>query len=67
MLLEINKLETVTNFAKRKSLSRQHVYRLAQNNEFTLIMIDNIAFIYNDEKSENFVRKRKEKLSKSGG
>ena len=65
MLIEIDKLETVSNFAKRKNLSRQHVYRLAQKDEVTLVMIDDIAFIYRDEKSENFERKRKEKLNKS--
>jgi hypothetical protein len=57
--LDINKLETVTNFAKRKSLSRQHVYRLVDNNELTMVKIDGIAFIFLDSKANAFVRKRK--------
>lgn len=61
MLIETEKLETVTKYAKRKNLSRQHVYRLANNKELTMITIDDISFIYMDEKAENFVRKRKAK------
>jgi hypothetical protein len=64
MLVEIEKLISVTNFAKKKNLSRQHVYRLANNEELTLIMIDDVAFILIDEKAVNFVRKRKEKIYK---
>jgi hypothetical protein len=37
MKIDINMLITVTNFASLKKLSRQHVYRLAENNELTLI------------------------------
>lgn len=57
--MNIDKLVTVTNFSKRKSLSRQHVYRLAENNELTLVKIDGIAFIYLDSKAIEFERKRK--------
>lgn len=61
MKVEIEKLETVTNYAKRKNLTRQHVYRLAANGELTLIHIDSVAFIYLDEQALDYVRKRKRK------
>jgi hypothetical protein len=59
MKIDIDKLVTVSNFANEKKLSRQHVYRLADNEELTLIKIDNIAFILLDTKANNFERKRK--------
>jgi len=61
MLVEIDKLITVMNYSKNKKISRQHVYRLANNNEITLVTIDNVSFVYMDEKTEHFKRKRKEK------
>lgn len=64
MKVEIEKLITVSNYAKQKGLSRQHVYRLASSNELTLIQIDEIAFILLDEKSEGYTRKRKERTKK---
>ena len=59
MKIDIDKLVTVSNFANEKKLSRQHVYRLADNEELTLIKIDNIAFIFLDNKANEFERKRK--------
>ena len=59
MKIDIDKLVTVSNFANQKKLSRQHVYRLAENEELTLIKIDNIAFILLDNKANEFERKRK--------
>jgi len=59
MKIDIDKLVTVSNFAIEKRLSRQHVYRLANNEELTLIKIDNIAFILLDIKANEFERKRK--------
>jgi len=59
MKININNLITVTNFANKKNLSRQHVYRLAENEELTLIKIDNVAFILLDKKANEFERKRK--------
>lgn len=64
MLIDIEKLETITNYAKKKNLSRQHVYRLAENDELTIMRIDEVAFIYLDEKALNFERKRKIKSRK---
>lgn len=46
------------------SLSRQHVYRLAAKNEITLVKIDGAAFVYMDEKTRGFERKRKNKNSR---
>jgi len=59
MKIDIDKLVTVSNFANKKKLSRQHAYRLAENQELTLIKIDNIAFILLDSKANEFERKRK--------
>ena len=58
MKIDLDKLLTVSNFAFLKGLSRQHVYRLVENNELTLIKIDGISFIFMDEKATDFVRKR---------
>jgi len=59
MKIDIDKLITVSNFAIDKKLSRQHVYRLAENEELTLIKIDNISFILLNNKANDFERKRK--------
>lgn len=61
MKINIDKLRTVSNFAILKGLSRQHVYRLIENKEITLITIDGISFIFMDEKAIDFVKKRNEK------
>ncbi|NCO64662.1 MAG: hypothetical protein GW772_13050 [Flavobacteriia bacterium] len=58
MTVNIDKLMTVSNYANLKELSRQHVYRLVQNNELTLIEIDGIKFILLDEKAVDFAKKR---------
>lgn len=59
MQIEINNLLTIAHFAKNKGLSRQHVYRLAENEELTLIKIDDVAFILLDHKAAAFERKRR--------
>jgi hypothetical protein len=58
--MEINtkKLLTISNFALLKGLSRQHVYKLIENKELTLVLIDGVSFILIDEKAIDFVRKR---------
>jgi predicted ATP-dependent serine protease len=58
--MEINteKLLTISNFALLKGLSRQHVYKLVENKELTLVLIDGVSFIFMDEKANDFVRKR---------
>ncbi len=58
MRIDSNKLKTVSNFAKEKGFTRQHVYRLIKNNEINSIEIDGIKFIILDKKSENLERKR---------
>lgn len=58
MKINTEKLLTVSNYSKLKNLSRQHVYRLINNNELTLVKIDGISFIYMDEKAIDFVKKR---------
>jgi hypothetical protein len=64
MLVDINKLISVANFAKQKEMSRQHIYRLFESGELTLIKIDDLAFVYLDEKAENYKRKRQPKMKK---
>lgn len=65
MQIYTEKLLTISNFALRKGISRQHIYRLAAENELTIIEIDGIKFIYIDDKAENLSRKRKEKIKKN--
>lgn len=58
MNVNIEKLLTVSNYANLKELSRQHVYKLVDNQELTMIKIDGVNFILLDEKALDFVRKR---------
>lgn len=59
MKIDINKLLTISNFAKSKNIARQHVYRLIVSKEITEVKIDNISFVLLDEKAIAFERKRK--------
>ncbi len=61
MLVDKDKLLTVSNFAKLKQMTRQHIYRLAKAGTLTMIDIDGVAFIQLDEKAEQLERQRKEK------
>jgi hypothetical protein len=63
MQINPEKLLTVSNFAKQKGLTRQHIYRLIDAGLINSISIDNILFVVLDEKAENFRRLRKEKRS----
>ena len=58
MNINIEKLLTVSNYANLKGISRQHIYRLVDNQELTMIKIDGVNFILLDEKALDFVRKR---------
>ena len=58
MNVNIDKLLTVSNYANLKEISRQHVYRLVDNQELNLIKIDGVNFILLDQKALDFVRKR---------
>ena len=58
MNVNIDKLLTVSNYANLKEISRQHIYRLVDNQELTMIKIDGVNFILLDEKALDFVRKR---------
>lgn len=59
--IDIEKLITISNYAKLKGLTRQHVYRLVLSNEINEVKIDDVSFIYLDEKALLFERKRKSK------
>jgi len=61
MQINPEKLITVTNFAKQKGLTRQHIYRLIDAGLINSISIDNILFVIVDEKAVGFQRQRKEK------
>ena len=64
MLIDKNKLVTISNFAKMKGITRQHAYRLIISKEITEVKIDYVTFIYLDEKAVTFERKRKIKKNK---
>lgn len=59
MKINLENLITISNYAKLKSLSRQHVYRLIESNELTLVKIDGISFIFMDDKAKSFIKKRR--------
>lgn len=59
MEIDIKRLITITNYSKLKNITRQHVYRLIENKEINEIKIDDVSFIYLDEKALEFERKRK--------
>jgi len=61
MEINIKNLLTISNYAKLKNITRQHAYRLILNNEINEIKIDDVSFIYLDEKALSFARKRKNK------
>jgi len=65
MKVDINFLETISNFGKRKGLSRQHIYRLVESNRLNIIKIDGISFVLLDELAQNFERERKPKTPKN--
>jgi len=58
MKINIKKLITISNYAKLKQITRQHVYRLVLSNEIDEVKIDDVAFIYLDDKALSFERKR---------
>jgi hypothetical protein len=64
MLIDKNKLVTISNFAKIKGITRQHAYRLILSKEITEVKIDDVTFIYLDDKAITFERKRKIKKNK---
>lgn len=61
MEINIKNLLTISNYAKLKNITRQHAYRLVLNNEINEIKIDDVSFIYLDEKALSFTRKRNNK------
>ena len=63
MRIDSTKLKTVTNFAKEKGFTRQHVYRLIKSEELNSIDIDGVRFIIIDNKSKSLERKREKKSS----
>lgn len=61
MQIDSEKLITVTNFAKQKGLTRQHIYRLIDSGLINPVIIDSITFVIIDDKSKSFQRQRKAK------
>lgn len=65
MHIDSDKLLTVTNFAKQKGLTRQHIYRLIESELIDSIEIDHIVFVVLNDMAENFQRQRRIKVKKS--
>jgi DNA-binding phage protein len=65
MKVDTEILQTVSNYAQDKGLSRQHIYRLEQNGELDIIRIDGVAFVLLNDKARNFQRKRAVKRKSS--
>lgn len=58
MKIETSELLTISNFAKKKGMSRQHVYRLIKSGEISQVVIDGVKFVRVDEKAKEFQKKR---------
>lgn len=58
MKIGTSELLTISNFAKKKGMSRQHVYRLIKSGEINQVVIDGIKFVHLDEKAQNLQKKR---------
>ncbi|MDZ7720663.1 MAG: hypothetical protein U5K72_17735 [Balneolaceae bacterium] len=58
MQIDSNKLQTISNFADEKNITRQHVYRLIKGNEINSLKIDGVLFVILDEKAKSFQKKR---------
>ena len=58
MKIETSELLTISNFAKKKGMSRQHVYRLIRSGEINQVVIDGIKFVHIDKKALEFQKKR---------
>ena len=57
MTVDTKKLLTVSNFAKLKDMSRQHIYRLVDAENLDLVKIDGVSFILLNEKAQELQRK----------
>lgn len=58
MIIDSTKLQSVSTFADKKNITRQHVYRLIKTEEINSVTIDGVIFVILDEKSRDFKRKR---------
>ena len=56
--VDITKLKTINNFAKMKNISRQRIYKTLESNNFDIVEIDGVKFVYLSEKSKNYKKKR---------
>lgn len=57
MKVDTSELLTISNFAKRKGISRQHVYRLVKSGEISQVVIDGVKFVHVDKKAQDFQKK----------
>lgn len=55
--VDITKLMTINNFAKMKNISRQRIYKTLESNNFDIVEIDGVKFVYLSEKSKNYKKK----------
>ena len=56
--VDITKLKTINNFAKMKNISRQRIYKTLDSNKFDIVEIDGVKFVYLNEKSKSYKKKR---------
>lgn len=52
--MDISKLKTISHFAEIKKISRQHVYRLEEQDKINIVRIDGVAFVLMDSKADSF-------------
>ncbi len=52
------KLMTASNYAREKGIDRKNVYVLMSRDDFDYIKIDDIIFVYLNEKIKSYNRKR---------
>lgn len=63
MNINTDLLITITTFATKKELTRQHAYRVVKNGSVNSLTIDGITFVIMDDKYHNFTRMRKQRES----
>ncbi len=56
--IDITKLKTINNFAKMKNISKQRIYKTLDSGNFDIVEIDGIKFVYLNEKSKNYKKKK---------
>ena len=53
-LVNVTELKTPINFAKKKGVSKQHIYKMIENKKFDIVTIDGTMFIVMNEKAKEY-------------